>query len=189
MEESSVSAVNGDPDEEESESESIEINFEHESDTTTNEDQTQRTRPTVMTRNTRFSGALKDMEWFGESPSIWNLGRTRSESRKSQMEEEDTTSGPYYIDVERTTEDMANMILEAISREPIKEFLEPRNLRIVDAPELNYNVMDAVDDLPEPGENVMGPEGLKPEQYKDVYMAPRSFQEAWNHPDAFQRKM
>jgi hypothetical protein len=31
-------------------------------------------------------------------------------------------------------------------------------------------------------------EHLKPEQYKDVFEAPRTFDEAWNHPDEFQRK-
>ena len=191
MENSSVTAVNGDI-EVDGDSEEIEIEFEQESDTTNRE-----TRPTIMTRNTRFTGALKDMEWFGESPADWNLGRTRSQSNKGQGQyDSDSYSGPYYTDVIRENEDMANLIVEALTREPIKEFMKPRNLSIVDAPETSYdtsetryNAMEWGEDLPEPGEEVKGPEGVRPEQFKDVFMAPRSFQEAWNHPDPFQRKM
>ena len=175
MENSSVTAVNGDI-EVDGDSEEIEIEFEQESDTTNRE-----TRPTIMTRNTRFTGALKDMEWFGESPADWNLGRTRSQSNRGQGQyDSDSYLGPYYTDVIRENEDMANLIVEALTREPIKEFIEPRNLNIVDAPETSYdtsetgyNAMEWGEDLPEPGEEVKGPEGVQlllEVLYEDDYM-------------------
>jgi hypothetical protein len=35
---------------------------------------------------------------------------------------------------------------------------------------------------------VPDPAHLKPEQYKDVFTTPTTFREAWDHPDAFQKK-
>ena len=107
---SSISAVKGNQDDETNGS--IEIDFEQESETTDRE-----TRPTIMTRNTRFTGALKDMEWFGESPTIWNLGKTRSESQRLRTQyDSDLYSGPYYTDVVRENEEKANLIIEALTR-------------------------------------------------------------------------
>ena len=42
---------------------------------------TRDTRPTLMSRSSRYVNALKNMEWFGEKLST-SLGRTRSETRR-----------------------------------------------------------------------------------------------------------
>ena len=128
------------------------------------------------------------MEWFDE-PVNTDLGRTRSETakRKVTISEESMDSGPYYMNVERVNEDMANMVLEALKRGPVGEFLEPRNFSVVDHEKLDFGLY-AQTEAPEPREDVKGPEGINPEQYKDHYTAPMRFRDAWNHPDPFQRK-
>ena len=124
--ESSTTAVNGDePLQPKSPDESMEIVFEREDedereddaeDEETTSTKSQQTRPTVLTRNSKYAKALKDMEWFDE-PVNTDLGRTRSETakRKVTISAESIDSGPYYMNVERVNEDMANMVLEALA--------------------------------------------------------------------------
>ena len=143
-----------------------------------------------MTKNSRYLHVLKDMEWFGETPDM-TLGRTRSSTRKVSMEDNrssTTNSGPYYMNVERVDEEVINLILDNLQKEPVKPFLEKQNFSVVDCEKVDFSLY-ARTELSEPEENIKGPKELDPEQYKEVFTTPTRFQDAWNHPDPFQRKM
>ena len=79
-------------------------------------------------------------------------------------------------------------MLESILRDPVMDFLEQRNVSLVDHDVANYGKAPQVK-LPEPRENVQGPKGVDPERYKDIFVSPTRFRDAWNHPDEFQRKL
>ena len=79
--------------------------------------------------------------------------------------------------------DVSHMVTEAATREGPKSFLEPKQFSVFDFQIQDYGLF--VGEAPEPSKDVEPPGGLMPEQFKDFYTKPNSFNEAWNHPDPF----